>query len=133
VRAIDANVILRFVTADHPEMSLRCRELFGRVQRGEETVFLPEAALSDVVWTLRSYYRWPVAQTSGFVGDLLAMDGIHMTRKEVIWEALSLFAAGGLDFSDALIVAEMRAATLEELYSYDHDFDRVEAVTRLEP
>lgn len=114
-------------------MSLRCRELFGRVQRGEETVFLPEAALSDVVWTLRSYYRWPVAQTSGFVGDLLAMDGIHMTRKEVIWEALSLFAAGGLDFSDALIVAEMRAATLEELYSYDHDFDRVEAVTRLEP
>jgi predicted nucleic acid-binding protein len=133
VRAIDANVILRFVTADHPEMSLRCRELFGRVQRGEETVFLPEAALSDVVWTLRSYYRWPVAQTSGFVGDLLAIDGIHMTRKEVIWEALSLFAAGGLDFSDALIVAEMRAATLEELYSYDHDFDRVEAVTRLEP
>lgn len=133
LRAIDANIILRFVTADHPEMSPRCRELFARVQQGEEKVFLPEAALSDVVWTLRSFYRWPVEQTTHFIGDLLALDGVQMARKELLWEALSLFAEGRFDFSDAMIVAEMRAAALSELYSYDRDFDRIEAVNRIEP
>lgn len=133
LKAIDANVILRFVTADHPQMSPRCRDLFERVQGGEETVFLPEAALSDVVWTLRSFYKWPVERTSAFVGDLLAMDGVQMTRKPLVWEALSLFAAGHFDFSDALIIAEMRDIALAEIYSYDRDFDGMEDVTRIEP
>ncbi len=133
LRAIDANVILRFITADHPEMSPRCRDLFARVQQGEEAVFLPEAALSDVVWTLRSFYSWPIERIRQFVGDLLALDGVQMARKALVWEALSLFVEGSLDFSDALIVAEMDVVELNELYSYDRDFDRVEGVTRFEP
>jgi predicted nucleic acid-binding protein len=132
-KAIDANVILRFVTADHPEMSPRCRDLFARIQQGEEAVFLPEAALSDVVWTLRSFYSWPVERIAQFVGNLLALDGVQMSRKTLVWEALSFFAEGGLDFSDALIVAEMHSAALSKIYSYDHDFDRLEDITRLEP
>lgn len=133
LRAIDANVILRFITADHPEMSPRCRDLFARVQQGEEVIFLPEAALSDVVWTLRSFYRWSTERIRQFVGDLLALDGVQMIRKGLAWEALSLFAEGSLDFSDALNLAEMGVIELNELYSYDRDFDRVERVTRFEP
>ncbi len=133
LRAIDANVILRFVTADHPEMSPRCRDLFARVQHGEEAVFLPEAALSDVIWTLSSFYRWPVDHICRFVGDLLSQDGVRMSRKALAWEALSLFLEGQVDFSDALIAAEMRDASLKEIYSYDRDFDKIEGITRVEP
>lgn len=133
LRAIDANVILRFVTADHPEMSPRCRDLFARVQNGEEAVFLPEAALSDVIWTLSSFYRWPVDHICRFVGDLLSQDGVRMSRKALAWEALSLFLEGQVDFSDALIAAEMRDASLKEIYSYDRDFDKIEGITRVEP
>ena len=132
-KALDANIVLRFVTADHPEMSPRCRALFARIQGGEEVVFLPEAALSDVVWTLRSFYHWPADQICGLMGNLLALDGIQMARKPLVWEAVSLFAEGGIDFSDALIVAEMHYAGLSDLYSYDHDFDRLTDVTRIEP
>lgn len=132
-RAIDANLILRFVTADHPQMSPRCRDLFARVQDGQETVFLPEAALGDVVWTLRSFYKWPVGRIRQFVGDLLALDGIQMSRKMLVWAALSLFVEERLDFSDALIAAEMQEVGLNELYSYDRDFDRLADISRVEP
>ena len=133
LKAIDTNVILRFITADHPVMSLRCRDLFARIQKGEEVVFLPEAALSDVVWTLGSFYRWPVDQICRFIGDLLSQDGVRMPRRALMWEALSLFAEGQIDFSDALIAAEMRDNSLAEIYSYDSDFDRIEGITRVEP
>jgi predicted nucleic-acid-binding protein len=99
LKAIDANVILSFVTADHPRMSPRCRDLFARVQSGEEEIFLPEAALSDVVWTLNGFYRWPAEQIRRFVGDLISLDSVRMSRKSLMWEALSLFADRGIDFS----------------------------------
>ncbi len=132
-KAIDANIILRFVTADHPEMSPRCRDLFARVQEGEEIVFLPEAALADTVWTLRSFYKWPADRIGSFVGDLLALDGVRMQREELVLDAMALFEKGGVDFSDALIAAEMSTEDLTEIYSYDRDFDRIADLTRTEP
>ncbi len=132
-RAIDANIILRFVTADHPEMSPRCRDLFARVQKGDEAVFLPEAALSDAVWTLRSFYDWPVDRICAFLGHLLALQGIEMQRKELILDAMVLFEQQGVDFSDALIAAEMAVADVRGIYSYDRHFDRVAEVERVEP
>lgn len=133
LRAIDANVLLRFVTADHPEMSPRSRLLLERVEKGEETVYLPEAALADVAWTLRGFYRWPVERISAFLGDLLAIAGLEMERKDMVWRALELFRTAKLDFSDAFIAAEMSRAGVEELYSFDRDFDQVAGVRRVEP
>lgn len=133
LRVIDANIILRFVTGDHPTMSPRCRELFARVQSKTETVFLPEAALSDVVWTLKSFYKWPHDQIHRFVSTLLNLEGVRMYRKIVVWQALTLFNNNNVDFSDALIVAEMYQANLEEIYTYDSDFDKFSAIVRIEP
>ena len=133
LRAIDANIVLRFVTADHPEMSPRCRALFQRVQDGGEEVYLAEAALCDVVWTLRSFYRWPAEKICSLVGDLLAMEGVRMQRKILMWSALSTFRQEQIDFSDALIAAEMSMAQIDEIYSYDRDFDQIAEISRFEP
>lgn len=130
-RAIDANVLLRHVTGDHPEMSPRCSRLLERVEAGEESVYLPEAAMADVAWTLRSFHRWPADRICDFLGDLLAIDGVEMQRKEIAWAALEYFRTG-LDFSDALIAAEMESRGLGEIYSFDRDFDRVVGL-RIEP
>jgi predicted nucleic-acid-binding protein len=132
-RALDANILLRYVTADHPELSPRCRRLLERVEAAEETVFLPEAALADVAWTLLSFYRWPAERVCAFLGDLLALDGLEMQRKEMIWTALELFRGGKVDFSDALIAAETGSVGLQEIYSFDRDFDDVPELRRVEP
>lgn len=65
-------------------MSPRCRDLFARVQNGQEVVFLSEAALSDVVWTLSSFYHWPIERIGHFVGDLLSLDSVRMSRKPLM-------------------------------------------------
>ena len=132
-RALDANILLRYVTGDHPEMSPRCRRLLERVEAGEESVFLPEAALADVAWTLRSFYQWPAERISAFLGELLALDGIEMERKPMAWGALAHLQGGTLDFSDAMIAAEMESRGLTEIYSYDRDFDRLTGIRRTEP
>ena len=114
-------------------MSPQCRDLFAKIQNETEIVFLPEAALSDVIWTLKSFYKWPTNQIYRFVSTLLALNGVQMSRKMVVWQALTLLDEKNVDFSDALIVAEMYQANLREVYSYDHDFDKFEGVVRIEP
>lgn len=132
-RVIDANIILRFLLDDHPEQSPRCRELMRRVQDGEEGVFIPEVVVCDTVWTLQRFYRWPPDRIRRFVGTLLGLDGVRVARKTILIQALRLFADLGIDFSDALIAAEMLRSGREEIYSYDRDFDRVPGLRRVDP
>jgi len=132
-RVIDANIVLRFLLDDHPEQSPRARELMRRVRDGEETVVLPEVVVSDIVWTLRSFYHWPAEQIRAFVRSLLTLKGVRGVRREVLLHALDIFAKFNVDFSDALIAAEMLWTGQEEIYSYDRDFDRIPGLRRVEP
>jgi predicted nucleic acid-binding protein len=48
-------------------------------------------------------------------------------------DALSIFEEVNVDFSDAVIAAEMSAADVEAIYSFDRDFDRISGISRFEP
>ena len=50
--AIDTNIVVRFLTNDHPEQSLRARALL----EGHE-VFVALTVLLETEWVLRSAYR----------------------------------------------------------------------------
>lgn len=132
-RVLDANIILRFLLADHATQSPRCRDLFARLEAGEEHVYLPEIVLADVVWTLTSFYRWPRAQTQAFLAQLFANRGVRTAKRRRAELALALFVEKHIDFSDALVAAEMSLDGRREIYSYDRDFDRIAEITRVTP
>lgn len=133
VRFVDANVIIRFLTHDEPHQSPRCDALFERVSKERETVVVSEIVVADVVWTLYSYYKLSKEQIREYVSMLLLQPSVHLPDKVRILEALSLFANENIDFSDALMATHMKARGLEEVYSYDRDFDRIEGIERIEP
>jgi predicted nucleic acid-binding protein len=130
---IDANIVLRFLLADRPEQSPRCQELLARLEAGQTAVYLPEIVLADIVWTLTSHYRWPREQTRHFLDQLLALRGVRAPHASHLRQALALFAERAIDFSDALIAAEMRAVGRPIIYSFDQDFDGIPDIVRLEP
>jgi predicted nucleic acid-binding protein len=133
VRFIDANVIIRFLTHDEPAQAARCDALFQRVSAKRETVELSEIVVADVVWTLHSHYRLPKEQIREFVSTLLIQPTVQLPDKARILEALSLFANENVDFSDALMATHLKSHGIEEIYSYDRDFDRIAGIKRVEP
>jgi predicted nucleic acid-binding protein len=132
-RVLDANILLRYLLDDVPELTDRCEALLLRVQRGEEMVWLPDIALADVIWTLRSFYKRSKAEIRDILLPILSLRGIHLRDRAVIFHALTLFAEKNIDFSDSLIAAEMLTRGYAEIYSYDRDFDKVLEVERVEP
>ena len=52
---IDANVVLRFITGDPPEMAARALELMARAENGEVCLRLPHLVVAETVWVLSSF------------------------------------------------------------------------------
>lgn len=56
-----------------------------------------------------------------------------LQQKDMVLDALNMFERENIDFSDALIAAEMSVENITEIYSYDRDFNRVAKIRRVEP
>ncbi|MEW6574257.1 MAG: PIN domain-containing protein [Bacillota bacterium] len=132
-RVLDANIILRFLTNDIPEQANRCSALLKRVESGVEQVLLPDLVLADIVWILEKFYKQPKQRIYDLLIPLLNLRGLRFSNKKTAREALRLYTAKNLDWTDAFTAAQMLIKNQGEIYSYDKDFDKLESVTRLEP
>lgn len=54
---LDANVILRFLTQDHPESSKAAKALFERAKARELALEADPLIVAEVVYALEGYYR----------------------------------------------------------------------------
>jgi len=133
VPAIDANIILRFLTNDDPDKARACAGLLARVERNEEQIWLPDLVLADVVWTLEKFYRQSKETIADLLVRLISLRGMRCSSKDNALLALSLYVRHNIDWTDAFVAAQLLAQRSPILYSYDRDFDRVSGLRRIEP
>lgn len=101
----DANVILRFLLDDHPELSPRAAAIFERAAAGEIRLLIPAAILAECVYTLKSFYKLDRAALVAGLLDVLALPGVEALEGRVLGEALRVFGAKNVDFADAYLYA----------------------------
>ena len=137
MRFLDTNFILRYLTRDDEAKAQACYALFQRVKRGEEGIFTCEAIITEVVYVLsspRAPYQLGHEEIRARLLPILTLRGLRLPQKRVYFRALDLYSASAfLDFEDALAVAHMEQRGVNEILSYDRDFDRISGVARVEP
>ena len=129
---LDTNVIVRFLTGDHPAHSLRSRSLFARAAAGDVTLLVTDLALAETVWVLQSFYKLDCGAIAAALKDLIESTGIEVENKAVLLSALRNFAQTNVDFVDAYHAA-IAAAESIAIASFDRDFDQFAGVKRVEP
>jgi predicted nucleic acid-binding protein len=138
-RLVDANVLILFYTGANspiPENRRKAQDaanLLARVERGDETIVLTTTILYEVIFLLQRAFRIPRPDIRQRMVDLLSKRNVRLVNKRRMREALDIYATTGLSIVDALTVAEMRAAKVNELYSWDTDFDRIPDIRRIKP
>lgn len=132
---VDTNIFIRYLTRDDPQKAEACRRLFEQAKTSEVILTTSESVLAEVVFVLGSPrgYRLSRADVRARLYPLVAMEGLRIEDRRKYFRALDLYATHNIDFEDALTVAHMEQYNLDELYSYDTDFDRVGEVKRIEP
>jgi len=130
---VDANVILRFLTGDPPDLAAQARTLFDAVDEGSVTLVLDDIVVAEVVWVLHSFYRYPPRQIADVLQELLSHEGLENGNKPALLAALSLFAEKNVGFTDALVAVRMAQQGIGEIFSFDRHFDRLPGVSRRLP
>lgn len=130
---VDTNVFLRYLTKDHPSKYERCREMFKRALEGEITLSTSEMVIAELIWTLLSYYKVPKAEVVEKVSVILGTENLFVPDKNVLADALVLYAGKNIDFIDAYNAVFMKYQGLREIYSYDEDFEMFDDIERKEP
>ncbi|HEX4712480.1 type II toxin-antitoxin system VapC family toxin [Phenylobacterium sp.] len=96
MRAIDTNVVVRFLTKDD-------RRQFQRANAAIEggNIFLSRTVLLESEWVLRSAYGFPAGRIVGALRGLAGLPGVTVEEPALIAQALD-WMADGMDFADAL-------------------------------
>ena len=130
---VDTNVFLRYLAKDDLAKYERCREMFKKALEGEIVVSTSGMVIAELIWTLLSYYKVPKAEVIEKVSVIVGTENIFIPDKDVLADALVLYARKNIDFIDAYNTVFMRYHGLREIYSYDEDFETIEDIERKEP
>jgi predicted nucleic acid-binding protein len=130
---VDANVILRFLTGDPPEMAAQARALFAAVEQGAVALVLDEIILAETVWVLSSFYHHAAADIARTLQQLLDHPGLEASGKTGLLQALNVFGSQNVDFADALVSVHMQQQGIPDIYSFDRHFDRLPGIRRVAP
>lgn len=109
--AIDTNVVVRLLVGDHPDQSVRARELIERHQ-----VLAPTTVILESEWVLRGAYGLAKADVLAALRAFAGLPNVSLQEPERVAAALK-WAAGGMDFADALHLAA--AADCEVFVTFD--------------
>jgi len=108
---IDTNLIVRYLTGDHPQQSQRARKLIDG-----HPVFAAVTAILEVEWVLRSAYGYGAADVARALRAFAGLPTVTIEDAPAVATALDL-AEKGVDFADALHLA--KSAHCDGFASFD--------------
>lgn len=134
MRLLDANILIRYLTNDHPRLASKCEALFRKISEGKEKVLLTHLVIAEVVWVLEGQYHFPPEKISEVILRLLNTNHVELDEKDVVIQAFSMWELSRyrVDYIDAYHAAWIAMKKLNGIYSYDSDFEKL-GVERLEP
>src|SRR5664280_2318045 len=94
--AIDTNIIVRYLTGDHPKQSAAAKALIG----GKD-VFVCTTVLMETEWVLRSVYGFPADRIDKAFIAFGGLARVTLENARSVAKALAWMQAG-MDFADAL-------------------------------
>jgi len=109
--AIDTNLIVRYLTGDHPQQSLRARQLIDG-----QSVFAAVTIILEVECVLRSAYEYRPADVVRALRGFAGLPTVTIEDGIVVAAALDL-AENGMDFADALHLG--KSARCEGFATFD--------------
>ena len=112
MRALDTNVLVRYLAQDDPRQSAIATRLLEEQLSAADRGFVSLVALLETVWVMESRYGADAALVAEILADLLQAPTLEVQEAPAVRAALQLYRKGGVDLHDCLIVtlAEGRKA-----------------------
>ena len=130
MRFVDANVFI-YILVKSPKKDYEISKgILERIENGEETV-TSLAIIQEVIdWLEYNNRKKEVRSFLMGINSYLSMEKLSVSWDDFL-PALNDIDEHQIDFVDALTVQKMKKNKINEIYSNDKDFDRIEWVKRI--
>jgi predicted nucleic-acid-binding protein len=112
--AIDTNLIVRYLTGDHPQQSPRAQALIDG-----QPVFVAVTVILEVEWVLRSAYGYAPPDIMRALRTFGGLPTVEVEDGAIVASALDL-SEKGMDFADALHLG--KSAHCDGIATFDRKF-----------
>ena len=133
LRFLDTNIFVRHLTQDHPDRSSRATAYLARIERGELQVRIADTVVFETVFVLQHSYRQSKTSIRENFLPLLELPGVILPGKRHFRRVFDLYVDLNISFGDAYHVMLMERLKLNEIVSFDTEFNRVKGIARIEP
>ena len=119
MKALDTNVIVRYLVQDDP---VQARKASSFIENAEDTgvrILLSNAVLCEMVWVLDSAYEYSKQEIDSALEKLLLTRTFQFEAKEIVWAALNDYRSANADFADCLIGQLHRSLGAEPTMTFD--------------
>lgn len=128
----DTNIFIRLYLQDSPKLSPLAREIISACENGRYTLVICPVTILEIVWLLFSFYKISKEKILLFIEEILQIQTIEIIDRVLIEKSLSVYRSKNIDITDAYWISVMEQQKISKIFSFDHDFDKIPAITRLE-
>lgn len=114
----DANIILRYVLDDHPELSRQATEIVEN-----NSVTLPIEVACEVVFVLQKVYQIERGTIQKVLGELIKEGWVSLPKPELLLKALDCYGETRFDFVDCLLWA-YHEVDGESIFTFDRKLEK---------
>lgn len=129
---LETSVLTRFLLGDHPTQSPQAKLIIQKAQAREIELCTDSMVIAELTWVLRSFYKIPKAEIVKHLQNILIFSGLTINNRKIVENATEIFITKNIDFTDAYFAALVRNSNYDAILSFDHDFDKISGVKRLE-
>ena len=119
MKAIDTNILVRFLIGDDELQARKVYNLFKKVESSKNELFVPLLVILELIWVLESVYNIPQQEIIDSISELLLMPILKFEHQPTLRQFTKNAPAAKYDLSDLLIAYSAVEQGCESTITFD--------------
>ncbi len=119
MKALDTNVLVRFLVRDDERQAKIIYRIFKQVESDKEALFVPLLVVLETIWVLESVYEISRQEILESINELLLMPILEFEAQPAIQSFVSSAEKTKMNLSDLLIAHSSRFSGCECVLTFD--------------
>ena len=119
MKAIDTNILIRFLVGDDEMQAKKVYSIFKKAESEKKELFVPLLVVLEMIWVLESVYDISRTEILDSISDLLLMPIFKFDQQSALQQLVHSAQGNKYDLSDLLIAHSAKVNGCEVVITFD--------------
>ena len=132
MKALDTNVLVRFLVKDDEEQAKIAFQIFTEAEYKQDVLFVPLLVVLETIWVLQSVYEVSDQDIVAAFSELMQMPVLKFDSHQVMQDFVATARVDGFDLSDLLMAYSAKNSGCRNILTFDKRASKFKLFTLLD-